>query len=124
MGRWYEKGSQVSNLKVIIILSAFVFLNLSQASVVVSPITKLSEINSYSGSIDGDTLIKVDTPHSSCPGGYWLKITDLGFEKNISILLSAFHTQSNLMIRANNESKWPHSPNNAYCRISQIQLFR
>lgn len=96
----------------------------AQAVVVISSTTKIKEINSYSNAIDADTLIRVDNPHSDCLGGYFIKMTDLGFEKNLSILLSAFAIQSNIIIRADNETTWPHSPTNKYCRISQIQLFR
>jgi len=42
------------------------------AAVVVSTPTKINEINSYANFPDGDTLFTVDTPHSSCPIGYWL----------------------------------------------------
>jgi len=65
-------------------------------------VTKIKEINSLSAVIDTDTLIRVDSPHGSCPGGYWLKITEKGYEKNLRMLLSAFHTQSHIMIKADN----------------------
>ena len=113
------------NNKLLIFLSyLLVTLNVNAESVI-SLQTKINEINSYSGIIDADTLIRVDDPHAACPGGYYLKITDIGFEKNISILLSAFHSQSNIVVRADGSESaaWPHSASR-YCKITQIQLYR
>lgn len=103
------------------------FVTLTSASaiadVVSSMPTKISEINSYANFPDGDTLISVDSPHSTCSGGYWLKISDIAYEKNFSILLSAFHTQSDIIFYAENGSPWPHSTA-PFCQISQIKLVR
>ena len=91
--------------------------------VVTSTPTKISEINSYANFPNGDTLFTVDSPHSTCPGGYWLKMSDIGYKKNLSILLSAFHTQSKIIFYADNASVWPHNPS-AMCHMSQIKLVR
>ncbi|NQZ08660.1 MAG: hypothetical protein HRT35_16015 [Algicola sp.] len=85
--------------------------------------TKISEINSYSNFPNGDILITVDAPHSACPGGFWLKKEDAGFDSNFSMALAAFHAQGNIIFYGDSDSVWPHSPT-AYCHISQIKLVR
>jgi hypothetical protein len=110
-------------------ISKYLFITLlllaenTQAEIVSSSATRIIEINSYSNFPDGDTLFAVETPHPSCPGGYWLKMSDLGFSKNLSILLSSFHAQSKIIFYADNSSIWPHNPI-AQCHISQIKLIR
>jgi hypothetical protein len=112
-----------SSSSLLILLSFYFFSSASFSSTVQSVPTKINEINSYSNFPNGDTLIQVDNPHSSCPGGYWLKMSDLSFSKNMSILLSSFHSQSKIIFYANNSSIWPHNPQ-AICHISQIKLVR
>ena len=109
--------------KFAVVLSLFLMSFHASSAIVVTKASKISSINSYSSFPNGDTLIQVDSPHAECPGGLWLKIDDIGFSKNMSIVLSAFHSQSNIIFYADTTRVWGHSPA-AYCYATQIKLVR
>jgi len=106
------------------IILFLIFASFPVSAVVVKSVaTKISGINSYANFPDGDTLFTVNAAHADCLGGYWLKMSDIGYKKNLSILLSAFHAQSNVIFYADNASVWPYSPS-AMCHMTQIILTR
>ena len=86
--------------------------------------TKIDKLYSYSeqSGVDGDIAIKISNPPAGCEGGYWLRKADtLGYKNTMSFLLSAFHSQTTVILSGNNNELWPGS-STKYCRLDQIAL--
>ncbi|MEO8298518.1 MAG: hypothetical protein ABI574_11990 [Burkholderiales bacterium] len=107
------------------ILSAVLMASIFSASaaIVQTNPTKISQINSYESFTNADTVIQVDAPHSSCPGGYWMQMSEAGFKKNMAMVIASFHAQGNIMIYADTTLLWAYSPS-PVCLITQIILVR
>lgn len=90
----------------------------------VSAISKVNTILSVSEYGQGDVIFKMDENGTQCTHGYWLRPSDPGFESNLSVVLSAFHSQSNLRVIGQDHAIWTGSSAYTYCHVSNISLRR
>jgi hypothetical protein len=75
-------------------------------------------------SFRNQVVILVDTPLAGCEGGFWISGDDA--ENNptmVSMLLSAFHANSQVRFSAYNDDFWSGS-STKYCRINNLALVR
>ena len=88
-----------------------------------SPLSKVNRILSYTEYGQGDVIIKLESNGQQCEHGYWLRPSDPGFQANLSTILSAYHAQSNVILKGEPSNLWPGS-SGSYCHIYQIDLRR
>ena len=68
--------------------------------------------------------MNVDSAITGCEGGFWISSDDV--EKNpamVSLLLSAFHANSQVRFSAYNDDFWSGS-STKYCRVNNLALVR
>ncbi|WP_444909759.1 hypothetical protein [Microbulbifer sp. TRSA005] len=82
-----------------------------------SPTSQIQRITSY---YNGDVSIILENNGSSCSGGYWLKVDDIGYSSSISMLLAAYHSGDSINLRGFTDVLWSGS-SNAYCHIYAIE---
>ena len=82
--------------------------------------TKINRIVSYTNHGNGDVIFTVKSPISACTG-YWLSKDDSGFNANLSMIIAAFQSQSNLIISGDSdeEQKWTGSTS-SYCKLESV----
>jgi hypothetical protein len=56
--------------------------------------------------------------------GYWMSPLDKGFSANLSVILSAYHANSNVIIYAKTDTnkRWSGSSGNHICKVDAIVL--
>lgn len=101
---------------IFIVFSPFV-----NADIKGSGITIIKTIVSFSEYGGGDVVLKTVNTEPSCANGYWLKKSDPGFEVNMSILLSAYHAKSSVILRGHDNQIWGGS-SGTYCHLYSIEL--
>ena len=84
---------------------------------------KIIRLLSFSEFGGGDVQIVLETNGSICADGYWLRATDPGFNANVSMLLSAYHSKEEVTIVAHSDlqDKWPGS-SGYFCRVNYVKL--
>ncbi len=101
---------------------AYIFLIFSSASYALETTgtTKINRIVSYTNHGNGDVIFTVKSPISACTG-YWLSKDDSGFNANLSMIIAAFQSQSNLIVSGDSdeEQKWTGSTSN-YCKLESV----
>ncbi|WP_444958148.1 hypothetical protein [Microbulbifer sp. ZKSA002] len=77
---------------------------------------------STASSRDGEVVIKLDKETENCQQ-YWLSAKDsLGYRNTISSALSAYHTQSEILIGADTSSLWTGSSVYDTCEIIHFRV--
>lgn len=86
--------------------------------------TTISEIQSYPEYGSGDVIFKVANPGEICKG-YWLAPSTPGFDANLSLALSAFHSASKVRVWGHTqaENKWGGSSTHL-CKLYSIKLVK
>jgi len=86
--------------------------------------TTINTLQSYPDYGGGDVIFKVDNPSAICKG-YWLSPNTKGFNANLSIVLSAYHSSSKLTIDGHPEDiyKWKGSGTH-YCKLYSVKLIK
>ena len=107
-----------------LLISAFIFI-LSSSFVFASERsaqTTISELQAYPEYGNGDVIFKISVPSEICKG-YWLSPSTPGFKANLSLLLSAFHTSTNVVVHGLSETgnKWSGSGTH-FCKLYTVQL--
>jgi len=72
-------------------------------------ITKINFITAYPTYGGGDILFRVANPNSECPGGFFLKKEDPGFEATLSMVISAYHAKNDLVVYGITDQIWSGS---------------
>ena len=104
----------------------FLFFLMSQQSfgltLATTSQTTVNSIGVYSGSLtssSGDIIITVQNPVSGCDAGFWISGSDPAAQKLLSILLSAKHTSSQIVVNGDKDTMWSGS-SGAFCHIYAI----
>lgn len=83
--------------------------------------TSVKEIYSYAtAGIAGDIIFTVNEPISECTG-FWGDSSTVGFKNNLSVILSAYHAGSPVLVYADETQKFSGSSAN-YCKLTIIRL--
>ena len=106
-------------MRVIIIVLAVVAFKLSAATEP-SANSKIKELTSYTEYGGGDVIVKLEINGSNCTHGYWFKKSDPGFDANLSMLIAAYHSNSNIEIHAHDNQIWGGS-SGTYCHAYSIR---
>ncbi len=88
------------------------------ASVVSSGKSKITEVYAYPS--NESVLFKIENPITECTG-YFFSKSDIGFEANLSMALSAYHSKNSLIVYGKTEILFSGS-GNKYCKIHAIQF--
>jgi uncharacterized protein YraI len=83
--------------------------------------TAITSLYTYSDYGGGDVIFSIATTLVGCEGGFWLRPTDAGFERNLSLAMSAKLTGKSVRISAYNDSLWSGS-GTKYCRLHSIGI--
>ena len=87
--------------------------------------TKIKTIDSYNhGSVEGDIRIRVAISVPGCEAGYYINSTNAGINKTLSIALSAFHSEADIIIGGRSGLPWSGSSNTTYCKVHAIQIVK
>ncbi len=87
--------------------------------------TKITTIDSYNyGSVEGDIRILVANSVPGCEAGYYVNSSNTGIDKILSIALSAFHSDANIIIGGRSGIPWSGSGNTTYCKVHAIQIVK
>jgi hypothetical protein len=81
-----------------------------------SPAGPVKHYYSYSDFNTGDVVIVVTTPPPTCPGGFWVRMTDPGAKNVVAQLLAAVAAQMPLIIWGYDDQLWPGTTT-ATCRL-------
>ena len=84
-----------------------------------SPNGLIKHYYSYSDFGTGDVVIWVTTPPATCPGGFWVRMTDPGAKNVVAQLLTAVATQMPLIIWGYDDQLWPGTTTPT-CRIYTV----
>ena len=86
--------------------------------------TTIERISTYSDFGNGDVAFWLSNNEGKACYGYWMSPTFKGFDANFSTLLSAYHSNSSLVIygKLGDENKWSGSSSNHYCKVEVIVL--
>lgn len=84
--------------------------------------TTISTIQAYPEYGNGDVIFKISASSDICKG-YWLSPATPGFEANLSLLLSAYHSSAKVHIYGLTEqsNKWAGSGTH-HCKLYSIRL--
>lgn len=104
----------LDSISLLLSVQAFASVKSSSSSTVKTVIT-------YSQHGGGDVVFKISNSEISCADGYWLKKPDPGFEANLSVLLSAYHSKSPVIARGHDDHIWTGSTGK-YCLLYSIEL--
>ena len=67
-------------------------------------------------------MLKLETPLETCKG-YWLNVTDTGFNSNMSMLIAAFQANSNVRIYGLPSEDWAGS-SGSYCKVYSVEYHK
>jgi hypothetical protein len=91
----------------------------ANAALVGAPAGPVKHYYSYSDFNTGDVVIIVTTPPSTCPGGFWVRMTDPGAKNVVAQLLTAVTTQTPMYIWGYDDQLWSGS-GTATCRLYTV----
>jgi hypothetical protein len=87
--------------------------------------TTITRVDSYNnGSAEGHIRILVSQSVAGCEAGYFLESNYKGSDKTLSIALSAFYSNANVIIGGRSGVSWSGSGNTTYCRIHAISVVK
>ncbi len=87
--------------------------------------TTIYRVDSYNnGAAEGDIRILVLKTVSGCESGYFLEGTNKGIDRTLSTALSAFHTNSTVIIGGRSGVSWGGSGSDTYCRVHAISVVK
>lgn len=81
----------------------------------------IKNIYTYTKYGNGDVQIIASSPAPNCEGGFWLSPNDAGYDAALSSLISAYHTQSLVVLSGEDEDIWPGS-GTRHCRLEAVGL--
>lgn len=105
----------VGSLVLIVLLSTP-----TRAAIVYSPVVTVTQFFVMAEYGGGDIGIKVSSPTTGCPHGFWLRPTDGGFKSMYAAAMMAYVTQSSIRVAAHDDSIWTGSTG-TYCRVYYVQ---
>jgi len=108
-------------IKGLTILLTMVAINNVHGVEQATPLTTITSIVSYTKFGNGDVRISVANPATNCDAGFWLSPADPGFNANLSVLLSAYHSKSTVTLNGEDTQIWTGSVNK-HCRLLFIEL--
>lgn len=104
------------------ILSAFSFITLAD-TYVPGTRTTITSVTTYQyGVAAGDVSIKVAKTVAGCESGYFMIAGTEGLKNNLSSALSAFHSNSNIIIGGRSGVSWDATGRTDYCKVHSITL--
>jgi len=99
----------------------FLFLPLTAiAASEPSPSSKIKRIIAYAEYGGGDTQVVLETQGATCVDGYFLKKTDANADAMLSMLFSAYHAKTPVIIDGHTEQKWAGS-SGYYCKVYSVR---
>lgn len=102
-------------------ISLFLFFSFNGHAQVTTGTTSVSEIFTYADiGPDGDFVFTVEDPIEACDG-FWGDSSSVGTSNVLSVLLSAYHAKSPLIIYAD-ETKLFTRSSKKFCRLTTIRL--
>ena len=108
-----RKARVMKTPAVLLLMAVVPCLSFATEREAISTITKLWSYPAYG---NGDIVFEVAAPATGCKG-FWLAANDPGTNRTYALLLSAYHTQNTVRIRADDTLVWPGS-GDVYCRVS------
>lgn len=114
-----SKKSNAVRAYVLILAAASLVIGETDAAVVGGPVGSVKHYYSYSDFGTGDVVIIVGTPPPTCPGGFWVRMTDIGAKNVVAQLLAGVAAQIPLVIWGYDDQLWTGSTI-ATCRIYQV----
>ena len=107
-------------MKNIIILLICLMPALSQAeTLVVTPPTKITQIQAYSEYGSGDVLVYTELKVAGCDA-FWFSTSNPGSDHILSMALAAQHSGTTLRITADSDRRWAGSPTGIFCHLYAI----
>jgi hypothetical protein len=104
----------------VIFTTAFLFLGEAHAALVGgSPNGPIKHYYSYSDFGTGDVVVQVTNPPATCPGGFWVRMTDPGAKNLVAQLLTAVAAQIPLIIWGYDDQLWAGTTTPT-CRIYTV----
>jgi hypothetical protein len=76
----------------------------------------ISVLITYADFGGGDVTVRLSSQPASCPGGFWLAQSQLGFKSTLAFLLAARTAGENVLIGAETTAIWTGS-GTTFCRI-------
>ena len=101
---------------VAVAVTAVVGMSDADAALVGSDVGPVKHYYSYSDFNTGDVVIVVTTPPSTCPGGFWVRMTDVGSKNVLAQLLAGVAAQIPMHIWGYDDQLWPGTTT-ATCRL-------
>jgi hypothetical protein len=89
------------------------------AAVVGGPVGKIQTLWTYSDFGTGDVVFTPQSPLSSCPNGFWIRMTDAVAKSVYAQVLAAYHAQTVLVVYAYDDSIWSGS-SGIFCRVHGV----
>ncbi|KZY41287.1 hypothetical protein [Oleiphilus sp. HI0123] len=86
--------------------------------------TKVERIFAYTEFGNGDVGFWLTENEGKECYGYWMSPISKGFDANFSLLLSAYHANSNVIVygKLGDDNRWPGSTSGHYCKVDVIIL--
>ncbi|BFM10145.1 hypothetical protein R50072_02980 [Simiduia litorea] len=111
---------KIKNITWAFTIAAFSMAAQISAANETSPRSKILRITSYAKFGNGDVYVKLEESSTVCAHGYFLNRDSVGFETSISMLISAYHAGSSVLIVGDEQRMWSGS-SNPVCEIYSIQ---
>ena len=82
---------------------------------------KITSGISYNQYEQGDVAFKVSIPTEAFIDSYWLTKADIGFDANLSIIISIYHTKVNIPVFDHATRLW-QGGYDKYCKLYRVDL--
>lgn len=107
--------------EIIFLLALFIVPGALAANLESSGLSKIYTLTSFSSYGNGDVAVRLDSNGEVCTNGYYINKSDVGFDANLSMLLSAYHAGSSVIVRGHTDQLWSGSAS-AYCKLYSIEF--
>lgn len=95
---------------------------IASAAVEPSASSKIKRLITYADYGGGDVQVVLDTNGTTCVHGYYMNKNDPNFDAMHSMLLSAYHAKSEVVLRGHTNLIWPGSANGTYCKLYSVRF--
>jgi hypothetical protein len=103
-------------------LLAYFFVGYASASYIGTiATTNIVSVSSYNQYGTGDVVFKVANPIAECSDGYWLAKSDVGFQANLAMIISAYQIKNPVLIYGLPDQLWSGS-SGKYCKLYSVEF--
>ncbi|TQV86452.1 hypothetical protein [Aliikangiella coralliicola] len=85
-----------------------------------SPMSKIKRVITYADYGGGDVQVVLETNGTTCKDGYFFNKADPNFDGMLSMLLSAYHAKTRIILDGHTDQKWAGS-SGYYCKLYSIR---